>query len=70
MGLPRPLKVGHQSGQSPVVHANCVDFALTLTPVFVIGGSRQSVIQQMHHHADSSGHRNTTHASVKLQAQG
>ena len=69
MGFEHPLKVGHQSDQSPVVHANCVDFVMLLTPVFVVGGSRPSVIQQMHHHADSSVHRNTSQASVKLQAQ-
>ena len=44
--------------------------ALPLMPVFVIGGSRQSVIQQMSRRADSSGHRHTMRASVRLQTQG
>ena len=69
-GYAHPPKVGHQSGQSPSVHASCVVSALPPVPVFVIGGSRQSVTQQMRHHADSSGHRNTTRASVGLRARG
>ena len=43
--------------------------ALPLMPVFVIGESRQSVIQQMSRHADSSIHRNTMRASVRLQTR-
>ena len=38
-------------------------------PVFVIGGSRQSVIQQRSRHADSSGHRHIMGASVRLQTR-
>ena len=55
--------------QSPGVHASCVVSALPLMPVLVSGGSRQSVVKQMTRHADSSGHRITTHPSVRLQAQ-
>ena len=43
--------------------------ALPRMPVFVIGESRQSVIQQMSRHADSSIHRNTMRASVRLQTR-
>ena len=38
-------------------------------PVFVILGSRQSVIQQMSRRADLSGHRNAMHVSVRLQTR-
>ena len=69
-GYAHPPKVGHQSGQSPSVHASSVVSALPPVPVFVTGGSRQSVTQQMRRHADSSGHRNTTRASVGLRARG
>ena len=60
----RPAKIGDRFGQSPGVHANCVVSVLPPMPVFVTGGSRQSVIQQTSLHEDSSGHHNTMRVSV------
>ena len=68
MGV-RPPKVGHQSGRSPDVHASREVSVLPLMPVFAIGGSRQSLIQQTSRHEDSSGHHNTMRVSVRLQAR-
>ena len=54
--------MGHQSGRSPGVHASCVVSVSPPLPLFALGGSRQSVIQQTSRHETMS-------VSVKLQAR-
>ena len=48
----------------PACKANCVISVLPPMPVFIAGGSRQSVNQKMSLHEDSSGHRNIMRVSV------
>ena len=53
----------------PTCTGVCVVSVFPLMPVFAIGGSRQSLIQQTSRHEDSSGHYDTMRVSARIQAR-